>query len=410
MAVAAQSTSILAEPLTLPCGHTIPNRIIKAAMTEQLSDEANRPTKELVRLYERWGQGGTGVLLTGNVMVDRRSLEGPRNVAVESDDDLAMLTHWAERAQANGSELWMQISHPGRQTFRGISEEVIAPSAVPIQKKSLKAMFTPPRAMSVADIHEMIGRFATTAQVAQKAGFRGVQIHGAHGYLHSQFLSPLVNQRDDDWGGTPEKRMRFLLETFRAVRAAVGSEFPISVKLNSADFQRGGFTEEDSMNVVRALESEGLDLLEISGGNYESPMMINSGEADKPRESTAQREAFFLDYAQKVRAVTKVPLMLTGGLRSVRVMEEVVESGSVECVGIARPLAVDPDFSRKVLEHQIDVSPPYRVNLGIKMFDDMLQSLWHQEQLHRMARGEEPDLRLGRMSTLAKGLWAIFAG
>jgi 2,4-dienoyl-CoA reductase-like NADH-dependent reductase (Old Yellow Enzyme family) len=402
--------SALAQPLKLPCGVEIPNRVVKGAMTEQLADENKSPTEELFRLYERWGQGGTGVLLTGNVMVDRRALEGPRNVAVEDDRDLDKLKEWAARAQLNGSQLWMQISHPGRQTPRGVSDLIVAPSAVPLQGR-LRRLFSPPRELTVSEIEEIIGRFGVTAEVAKRAGFSGVQIHGAHGYLNSQFLNPLVNLREDEWGGTSEKRMRFLLEVVKVVREKVGPDYPISVKLNSADFQRGGFTEEDSMKVVSALEGAGIDLLEISGGSYEKTAFMGTADSDdeeSDRESTRLREAYFLEYAKKVRARTRLPLLLTGGLRTVSVMSSIIDEGLVDCVGLARPLTIHPDFTRDAIEGRIEQAAKVKVELGIKMFDDMLQSLWHQEQMKLMARGKEPDLKLSRLLALGKGIYNTF--
>jgi 2,4-dienoyl-CoA reductase-like NADH-dependent reductase (Old Yellow Enzyme family) len=270
-------------------------------------------------------------------------------------------------------------------------------------------MFVEPRALTGDEIRELIERFAFTAKMAKETGFSGIQIHSAHGYLNSQFLSPLTNRRDDEWGGPLENRMRFLLSNVRAARSAVGTAFPISVKLNSADFQRGGFSEVESMQVVAALEAEGVDLLEISGGNYEMPMMVATGESKAlTRESSIQREAFYLNYAKKVRAKTRMPLMLTGGLRSVEVMESIVADGSVDCVGLARPLALDPDFSRKAMEHRVERAPQAKVNIGIKMFDDMLQSLWYQEQLHLMGAGRDPKINYSRLVALAKGMWNLF--
>ncbi len=409
--VAAPSTAreALALPLTLPCGVTIPNRIVKGAMTEQLAEKNHAPTPVLMALYERWGQGGLGVSLTGNVMVDHRALEGPRNVAVDDERDLGLLTEWATRAQAQGTPLWMQISHPGRQTPRGVSTEVVAPSAVPL--KGMGPMFSPPRALTEPEIESIIQRFVTTAVIAQKAGFGGVQIHSAHGYLNSQFLSPLTNLRTDQWGGSLENRMRFLRSIVGLTRDAVGPSYPIAVKLNSADFQRGGFSEEESMEVVKALESEGVDLLEISGGNYENPMMVSTGEVPThQRESTMRREAFFLDYAEKVRAITKMPLMLTGGLRTVETMGGIVRDGKVDCVGVARPLALNPDFAKDVIEGRIESATAPNLGTGIKLLDSMLQSLWHQAQMRRIADGQAPDPALSKYGTLAKGLWATFTG
>ncbi len=405
----SDSASPLARPLELPCGVAIANRVIKGAMTEQLADSTHGPTEELIRLYERWGCGGTGVLLTGNVMVDHRALEGPRNVVIEDDRHLAKLREWTERAQRNGAQLWAQLNHPGRQTPKGVSELIVAPSAVPLQG-SLRRLFSPPRALTGSEIEDIIARFATAADIAKQAGFAGVQLHGAHGYLNSQFLSPLTNLRNDEWGGTPEKRRRFLLETVKAMREKVGPAFPIGVKLNSADFQRGGFTEEDSMEVVSALEAAGIDLLEISGGSYEKTAFMGNADADDTgtRESTRRREAYFLVYAEKVRQRTSLPLMLTGGLRTVAVMESIIEDGLVDCVGLARPLTIHPDFTRDALAGNIEEVAATKVNLGIRIFDDMLQSWWHQEQMKRMGRGLEPKLNLNRFVAWGKGLLNTF--
>lgn len=395
----------LAEPLALPCGHVLPNRFAKGAMTEQMSDSRNAPTEKLVRLYERWGRGGCGVLLTGNVMVDPRALEGPHNVAIENDRDATMLRRWAEAAQEHGSQLWMQISHPGRQTPRGVSSEIVAPSSVGLEG-SYAMLFRKPRALREDEIYEIIERFARTAGIAKETGFAGVQIHSAHGYLNSQFLSPRTNQRTDQWGGTLENRMRFLLSIVRRTRETVGAGYPIAVKLNSADFQRGGFTEDESMAVVGALEAEGIDLIEISGGTYEKPMMMSA--AMPARESTRKREAFFLEYAEKVRRQSRVPLMLTGGLRTPEVMEEVLASGAVDVIGIARPLALDPDFCRKAMAGEVERAPDAEIRTGLRMVDDLLQSVWHQEQFKLMAAGKEPDLQLSKWLALWRGVANIF--
>lgn len=401
----AWAAEILGRPFPLPCGVTLPNRIVKAAMTEQLSDPHNAPTEELVRLYERWGRGGTGILLTGNVMVDRRALEGPRNVALEDDRDLPMLRRWAEAAQSNGAQLWMQISHPGKQTPKGVSSEVVAPSAIPV-KGAFGLLMAHPRALTPPEIETIIQRFATTAALAKEAGFAGVQVHAAHGYLQSQFLSPRANQRTDDWGGTPEKRRRLLLETLRATRRAVGPHYPVVLKLNSADFQRGGYDETEARGVITALAHEGVDLIEISGGNYENPVLITTGEViAKQRESTLRREAFFLEFAKTVRAISSIPLLLTGGLRTAATMARIIDDGNVDCVGIARPLALDPDWSAKLLRGEPAPAPVALKPTGIHTVDNLLQSLWHQDQMRRMARGLEPDPRLPRLPALAKGMY-----
>jgi 2,4-dienoyl-CoA reductase-like NADH-dependent reductase (Old Yellow Enzyme family) len=388
----------LAQPLTLPCGATLQNRIAKAAMTEQMASDDNAPNDGIIRLYERWGGGGAGLLFTGNVMIDRRALEHSRNVVLEDERDAELLRKWTSASTAHGAHIWMQISHPGRQCPKRVSKFPVSSSDIGVKGNGLEAIFAKPRALRSNEIPKVVARFASTAGLAKKFGFTGVQLHAAHGYLISQFLSPLVNQRTDDWGGTPEKRMRFLLETVRATRAEVGGEFPVSVKLNSADFQRGGFSEDDSTSVVQALEAEGVDLLEISGGNYENPAMMGMAE------STRKREAYFMDYAQKIRGVAKLPLMLTGGFRSGAAMRSALEEGAIDVVGIARPLALEPDLPKRLLSGETERAAPIEIRIGVRVLDDMMQSFWFNQQMRRIGRGLEPDFSRGIVKTLALGL------
>jgi 2,4-dienoyl-CoA reductase-like NADH-dependent reductase (Old Yellow Enzyme family) len=400
----------LAQPLRLPSGAVLKNRLVKSAMSEVLADpRTGAPTDALVRLYERWGRGGAGLLITGHAIVDRGGLGEPGNVLVEDDRHLAGLTRLATAAQAGGSALWMQINHAGRQTPRRTVTHPVAPSAVALS--GFFGAFAKPRALSGDEIRTLIGRFAAAAALAKRAGFGGVQVHAAHGYLMSQFLSPRTNLRDDEWGGPLAGRMRFLLETVRAIRAAVGPAFPVGVKLNSADFQRGGFTTEEAMEVARALEAAGLDLLELSGGNYESPAMAGSRELPaEQRQSSREREAYFLDYARQVRAVTRLPILLTGGMRSAEVMAAAIASGAIDAVGMARPLAYDPDLPKKLLAGEVSAATPIRIRSGVRKIDDMLQVFWFQSQLQRMGRGLDPDPALGKWGALWHGLATTILG
>ena len=396
--------SLLAAPLTLPNGTVLANRLAKAAMSEQLADPATgAPTDQLIRVYERWGQGGAGLLITGHVVIDPSGLAEVGNTVVVDDRHLAQLRRWAEAAQAHGSALWMQINHAGRQSPRRLSRVPLAPSAVPM--KGMGGGFHPPRALTEAEIEALIRRYANAAGVARAAGFAGVELHGAHGYLISQFLSPRTNLRDDAWGGDPERRRRFLLEIVRAVRVEVGAAFPIGVKLNSADFQRGGFTIEEAMDVARALEAAGVDLLEVSGGNYESPAMAQGGELHtEQRESSRQREAYFLDYARRIRTVTAMPILLTGGMRSTAAMESALGSGAVDVIGLARPMTFTPDLPRRLLDGSLAVAPGPAIKLRsrVRLLDDALQVAWFHQQIVRMSRGLDPDPRLSTW----KALWA----
>jgi 2,4-dienoyl-CoA reductase-like NADH-dependent reductase (Old Yellow Enzyme family) len=384
--------SLLTDPLDLPCGRTLSNRLAKAAMSERLGTTEHGPSEGLERLYRRWAAGGAGLLITGNVMVDPRHLGESGNVALEDGRHLDALRGWAAAARSGGAEVWMQLNHPGRQAPRTLDPEPVAPSAVAM--RGTYGTFATPRSMADREIRDVVDRFGAAAALAIEAGFSGVQIHAAHGYLISQFLSPHTNHREDRWGGSADRRMRLLLEVCRAVRGAVGGEAPVSVKLNSADFQRGGFSEAESMAVVEALCAERVDLIEISGGTYERAAMF----AEKP--STAAREAFFLDYAEKVRARVGLPLMLTGGFRTAAAMQGAVAEGVVDVVGLARPLAVEPDLPRRLLDGSATGATAVRIHTGIAPIDSVLTGSWYQVQLERMSRGLDPDPRSGRWSAL----------
>jgi 2,4-dienoyl-CoA reductase-like NADH-dependent reductase (Old Yellow Enzyme family) len=377
---------MLDRSLRLPSGETLPNRIAKASMTEALADASERATERHLRLYERWAKGGAGLLLTGNVMIDRRFLERPRNVVVEDDLGLPALAAWARSARTHGAGAWMQLSHPGRQTARYIASRPVAPSAGPAVR--MMKTFGRPRALDATEIPVLIQRFANASRIAELAGFTGVQIHGAHGYLISQFLSPLTNQRTDAWGGSLENRARFLRDIVRTVRATVSRGFSVSVKINSADFQRGGFEEDDALTVVRWLAAEGVDLLEISGGNYESPALFGS-------ERTMSREAYFLDFARKVREVTDVPLMVTGGFRSRRAMDDALEGGACDLIGLARPLALEPDLPRRLISGEAERSRTEAIENGSLL--GLSEGSFYWAQLRRMADGLDPDPKLSRL-------------
>ena len=400
-----ESFQTLAQSLTLPNGSVLPNRFAKSAMSEAMGTVNNRVTPKLAALYRRWAQGGTGLLITGNVMVDRRHVGEPGNVVLEDERDLAALRGWAEAAQSGGGQIWMQLNHPGKQSPKMLNRDPVAPSAVPFSK-ALQGMFATPRALSDDEIEDIIKRFANAARIARKAGFDGVQIHGAHGYLVSQFLSPHHNQREDDWGGSPQKRMRFVVEIYKAMRQATGSDFNIGIKLNSADFQRGGFTEEESMAVAETLSDLGIDLIEISGGNYESPAMATG----KVRESTRQREAFFLAYAEQIRQRVKVPLMVTGGFRSAQGMAEAVADGATDLVGLARPLVVEPDLPNRILAGENLTSKVRPIRTGIKAIDNMamMEVSWYARQLARMGRGKAPRQHDRGMLSLMEVLAVMF--
>lgn len=352
------------DPLRLPCGVTLPNRLCKAAMTEGLADPDNRVTERHLRLYETWGGSNVGLSISGNIHVDRRYLERAGNIVVDDNGGLEELSQLARLATAGGNQFWAQINHPGRQSPATVCPQPLAPSAIPVDLKG--AEFNTPRAATEADIEDIIERFVHVADVVKSCGFTGVQIHAAHGYLLSSFLSPRANQRTDRWGGSLENRARLLLEICRRTRAVVGADYPVAVKLNSADFQQGGFSHAESLEVLRMLDDASVDLVELSGGNYEDPAVLfgDRDANDRPvRESTRQREAYFLSYASDARQVWPKPLMVTGGFRSRAAMVSALEAGDLDLIGIARPLVGDPTCTARLLEGSIDALPRYENEL-----------------------------------------------
>lgn len=385
-----------AQSLTLPNGVVLQNRIAKSAMEEDLAHQG-APGTEIATLYRRWAQGRPGLMITGNVVVDRRAPTDPRVMVLEDPTHRAAYQAWAQAGKSGGSVLLMQLNHPGRQIPKFLAREPVAPSAIGVEVPGGRGIFNRPRALTESEIHEQIARFAQAARLAVEAGFDGVQIHAAHGYLISQFLSPLTNQRDDAWGGPLENRARFLLEILRHTRQAIGPDKVLSVKLNSADFQRGGFDEDDAARVIQWLGD--IDLLELSGGTYESPAMMDRSAVPMAPRSAA-REAYFLEFATRARALTHVPIMVTGGFRSHAGMHAALESGAVDVVGLAKPFCVEPDLPAKLLDGSLQhIEVPIR-RLRNQAFDSLATMGWSRAQIHRMAAGLEPNLKLGTVSNL----------
>lgn len=383
----SHATPALGDAFELAMGVRIKNRLVKSALHESMGDTKGAPRDCLLPLYRAWAEGGIGLSITGNVMVDGRARSEPGNVVVEDTRHMAFLEAWALEGSRHDTALWMQINHPGKQAMVGLNRDTMAPSAIPF-KPELAPFFATPREMTAGDIADVIRRFGRTAALAREAGFGGVQIHAAHGYLINQFLSPHHNRRTDEWGGSPERRRRFLMEVLGEIRHRVGPGFPVGIKLNSADFQRGGFTEEESMATILALDEAGIDLVEISGGTYEAPAMTGSEEVRVARDSTRQREAYFLGFAEAVRRQTSVPLMVTGGFRTHAGMQDALAGGALDFVGLGRLLAIDPAVPHALLRGE---DPAHEVTprlTGIDYIDRtrMMEVLWYSHQLMRIAR------------------------
>lgn len=378
-------TSTVFTPFILPCGATLSNRLAKAAMEENMADSGQVPGPTLWRLYQRWAEGGTGLLITGNVMVDGRAMTGPGGVVLDKDSDLAPFKAWSKAAKHNNTQVWMQINHPGRQVYAAMGGDVLSPSDVALDLGKHSHLFSQPKAMTTADIEELIQRFVDTAVQAQKSGFNGVQIHAAHGYLISQFLSPLTNKRQDEFGGSIENRMRLLIMVIKAIRMQVAPGFAVSVKLNSADFQRGGFDSADAKTVVKAMSELAVDLVELSGGSYESPAM--QGVTADGR--SLQREAYFLDFAKDIAQVATMPIMTTGGVRRLSVAEQVLAQG-IDIVGMGTALAMNPSLPNDWKQNDQLKSHDPMVRWKDKTLSAIATMAVIKRQLQRMGKGKEP--------------------
>jgi len=386
----------LHSPLSLKNGVVIKNRFLKSATSEQLGDKKHNPKPALAQAYRRWAKGGTGLSVSGNIMIDRTALGEPKNVVLDGQSDLSAFKQWTAGGTENGTHFWAQLNHPGKQSPFILSKQPVAPSAVAL-RGGIEKGFNTPRALTENEILDLIKKFATAARLSKEVGFTGVQIHGAHGYLVSQFHSPHHNRRSDRWGGSMQNRMRFVLEIYKAMRAEVGDGFPIGIKLNSADFQKGGFTQAESMQVIEALTKAGIDLIEISGGTYESPAMMGADKRSKPqKDSTKKREAYFLSYAEQVREVSDIPLVVTGGFRSSAGMRDAIASGATDMVGLARPIILYPDIPNNAMAdagYEVDLKEP---TTGSKVVDTMtmMALIWFEEQIHMMGKGKEPNPNL----------------
>ncbi len=316
----------LFHPLELPCGTVLKNRLVKSAMSDSLGDGRGDPTGAQVRLYERWAEGGVAASIVGEVQGDPRFAEKPGNLVLGPDSDAVRFEALAARGSANGTGLWLQLGHAGAMTH--------PPIGMPKGPSALSLPGLECEALSPDEVRELPAAFARTASRAQALGFGGVQVHAAHGFLLSQFLSPLFNRRTDAYGGSLAARMRLLLETVEAVRGATGSGFVVAVKLNATDQLEGGFEESEALETIAALDATGIDLIDISGGTYFPGAASASDRAGSG--------PYFVDFARRARHRTDVPLMVTGGFKTRRHAERALADGGPDLIGLARALALEP--------------------------------------------------------------------
>lgn len=397
----------LFSPLTLASGVTLDNRIVKAAMEENMADYGQVPGKALERLYSRWGQGGAGTIITGNVMVSPHAMTGPGGVylgagSLNHGPTRARFERWAKAAKSGGAKLVMQINHPGRQVYASMGTDIVSASATKLNMSGpAEKMFSQARALREEEIHDLITRFADTSEAAKEAGFDGVQIHAAHGYLMSQFLSPLTNLREDEWGGSLSNRARFLISILRAVRTRVGDNFIVSVKINSADFQKGGFDIGDAKQVVEWLNDENVDFVELSGGNYESAAMIGASD-DNRAQSTVEREMYFIDFAKDISQSATMPIMVTGGVTQKQTAVDALADGEVDLIGLARGFGYNPNLAADWKAGKNELLSMPVIKSTNKTFKSLAAMAMTKVSLVRMGNGKPPKVKQSPLLAVIK--------
>ncbi|WP_314794138.1 NADH:flavin oxidoreductase/NADH oxidase family protein [Gemella sanguinis] len=393
--------NLLFTPITLPNGTTIKNRFFKSAMSEGMGTRDFQPKKNIATLYKRWAEGGTGLIITGNIMVDPKGTAEPGNIVFDKNSNMEILKNWANQGQQHGAKVMVQLNHPGKQAPKTIAKETVAPSAVPLGN-GLNKLFSTPRALTTSEVEELVQKFVTSAKVAKEAGFSGVQIHAAHGYLISQFLSPHDNRRTDKYGGSLENRMRFLKEIYLGMREELGKDFTIGIKINSTDFKEDGLTEEDSLKTIIELANLGLDFVEISGGTYERPAMMGA-------TSKSTNQVFFAEYSKKLKQKIKIPVVVTGGIRSINAMNTLLNDNTTDFIGIARPLTIDPNIPNKIKQGTYTIVETTRVSTGVKKLDKIFGSLlgivYYQVLMQNIAKGKEPKATKNAWPSLIQAVY-----
>ncbi|MEZ7765145.1 NADH:flavin oxidoreductase/NADH oxidase family protein [Gemella sp. 27098_8_92] len=393
--------NLLFTPITLPNGTTIKNRFFKSAMSEGMGTRDFQPKKNIATLYKRWAEGGTGLIITGNIMVDPKGTAEPGNIVFDKNSNMEILKDWAKQGQQHGAKVMVQLNHPGKQVPKTIAKETVAPSTIPLGN-GLNKLFSTPRALTTSEVEELVQKFVTSAKVAKEAGFPGVQIHAAHGYLISQFLSPHDNRRTDKYGGSLENRMRFLKEIYLGMREELGKDFTIGIKINSTDFKEDGLTEEDSLKTIIELANLGLDFVEISGGTYERPAMMGA-------TSKSTNQVFFAEYSKKLKQKIEIPVVVTGGIRSINAMNTLLNDNTTDFIGIARPLTIDPNIPNKIKQGTYTIVETTRVSTGVKKLDKIFGSLlgivYYQVLMQNIAKGKEPKATKNAWPSLIQAVY-----
>lgn len=401
----SKTGELLGQPLKFAFSErTAPNRVLKAAMTERLSswhpeevEKSGVPTKELINVYRRWGRGSLGLILTGNIMLDFNQLEAPGNAIIPPGARLEgeryeAFKELAIAAKAHGSLILGQVNHPGRQVPTSINTDPVSASDVQLEGVVMGMRFAQPHAASSHEILNIVARFTQVANFLHAAGFDGIELHAAHGYLLSQFLSPTTNKRKDQYGGSLQNRARIIVEIARSIRKTLPSSsgFILGIKVNSVEFQDDGFSPDEARELCRLLEEAEFDFVELSGGTYQATGFTHR------RESTKKREAFFLDFAEKITPeLSKTKAYVTGGFKTVGAMVDALKT--VDGVGLGRPVCQEPDFVRRILNGEISGALVQKVDMD----NFRLTNVVAGAQIRQLGMGQEPiDMSQGGMADI----------
>ncbi|HIJ60509.1 MAG TPA: NADH:flavin oxidoreductase [Nitrospirae bacterium] len=320
----------------------VKNRIIRSATYEKMADEDGFVTDQLIDFYKQLALGGAGLIITGNALVDISGYSAPKQICIHNDFYIDGLKRLVDKVRSFGAKIAIQLVHGGRQCFPFLlaGKEAIAPSSV--YDPSINVT---PRAMTDDEIWQIIYAFSNSARRAMIAGFDAIQLHGAHGYLISSFLSPHTNQRDDYWGGDEERRFHFVEELYKATRSEVGDGFPIFIKLNGDDFLPKGLKIDESLRIGKRLQYLGINAIEVSGGMYES-----KGSVIRAKIDSEGKEAYFKEYSIRFKSELSIPIILVGGIKSKNVAEKMITDGYADAVSMSRALIREPNLPNKFME------------------------------------------------------------
>lgn len=329
---------ILFEPIRID-GMVLKNRFVRTATAERMASPNGGITQGMVNLYMRLARGGVGLIITGHSYIHPLGKADRRMTGIHNDGLIPVLKKLVDGVHKLKTKIVMQINHCGGMRDKDMGEETpIGPSTIEYKPLGIIS-----RRMALKEIEEVIDLFAQAAQRVKNAGFDGVEIHSVHGYLINQFLSPLTNKRKDSWGGSLDKRMRFLLQVYRRIRETVGRDYPVLAKIPAGDFVEGGLTTVEACEVAKKLAELGIDGIELSGGLAGS--RYRKGRKDL---GWMRREAYFKPYSEMVKKVTRVPVILVGGLRKPETMRKILEEGAADLIGLSRPLIREPDFPNRI--------------------------------------------------------------